>query len=245
MDFPLTGLDMNAHLEPRNKKSSPDTHSLGWGTWRRHRANSISGFEENLYDLYAVCNHTGGMTGGHYTAYCKNPVDATWYLFDDMRVERISERQIVTKAAYLLFYARRNVGSSSASESSSGSDHWAWRMPQFSYESVLSSRDELAKKEEGATGETTICVFSLFLLIVLMFNKVSAFLKLFGYEQNYLESSDKKNTKEKIMNHKGTRRLTRITNDELEKFRHYFSTCANGDVATLTAITFLHVVVEF
>lgn len=145
---------MNAHLEPRNKKPSPETHSLVWGTLRRHRASSISGSEENLYDLYAVCNHTGGMTGGHYTAYCKNPVDATWYLFDDMRVERISERQIVTKAAYLLFYARRNVGSSSASESSSGSDHWAWRMPQFSYESVLSSRDELGKKEEGATGKT-------------------------------------------------------------------------------------------
>ncbi|XP_020616960.1 ubiquitin carboxyl-terminal hydrolase 31-like [Orbicella faveolata] len=155
VDFPLTGLDMNAHLEPRNKRSSPDSHSLGWGTWRRHRANSVSGCEENLYDLYAVCNHTGGMTGGHYTAYCKNPVDATWYLFDDMRVERISERQIVTKAAYLLFYARRNVGSSSASESSSGSDHWAWRMPQFSYESVLSSRDELTKKEESATGRPT------------------------------------------------------------------------------------------
>ena len=144
---------MNAHVEPR-KRSSPETHS--WGTWRRHRANSISGSEENLYDLYAVCNHTGGMTGGHYTAYCKNPVDSTWYLFDDMRVERISERQIVTKAAYLLFYARRNVGSSSASESSSGSDHWAWRMPQFSYESVLSSRDELTNKQEGATGKTSI-----------------------------------------------------------------------------------------
>lgn len=99
------------------------------------------------------------MTGGHYTAYCKNPVDATWYLFDDMRVERISERQIVTKAAYLLFYARRNVGSSSASESSSGSDHWAWRMPQFSYESVLSSRDELTSKEENGTGKTSICFF--------------------------------------------------------------------------------------
>lgn len=139
-------LDMNAHLEPRNKRSSPV------GTWRRQRASSMSGSEENLYDLYAVCNHTGGMTGGHYTAYCKNPVDASWYLFDDMRVERISERQIVTKAAYLLFYARRNVGSSSASESSSGSDHWAWRMPQFSYESVFSSRNELPRKEDTGTG---------------------------------------------------------------------------------------------
>lgn len=169
---------MNAHLEPRStKRSSPESHSLGWGTWRRHRANSISGSDENLYDLYAVCNHTGGMTGGHYTAYCKNPVDASWYLFDDMRVEKISERQIVTKAAYLLFYARRNVGSSSASESSSGSDHWAWRMPQFSYESVLDSRDELTSKEENGTGKALLFCFLLllllflFLFVIVIFNK--------------------------------------------------------------------------
>ena len=150
---------MNAHLYPRVRKSSPETHSLGWGTWRRHRASSMGGLDENLYDLYAVCNHTGGMSGGHYTAYCKNPVDGTWYLFDDMRVERIREQQIVTKAAYLLFYARRNVGSSSGSEASAGSDHWAWRMPKFSYESVLSSRDELNSKEENVKGKSPVCCF--------------------------------------------------------------------------------------
>lgn len=155
VDFPLTGLDMNAHLEPRAKKSSPETHALGWGTWRRNRASSMSGLDENLYDLYAVCNHTGGMSGGHYTAYCKNPVDGTWYLFDDMRVERISGHQVVTKAAYLLFYARRNVGSSSESESSALSGHWAWRMPKFSFESVLGSRDELRGKEQSADGRST------------------------------------------------------------------------------------------
>ena len=154
VDFPLTGLDMNAHLEPRSKKTSLETHSLGWGTWRRHRSSSVSGLDENVYDLYAVCNHTGGMSGGHYTAYCKNPVDGTWSLFDDTRVERIKENQIVTKAAYLLFYARHNVGSSSASESSSGSDHWTWKMPRFSYESLLSSKDELSHKEENTTGKT-------------------------------------------------------------------------------------------
>ncbi|XP_027046488.1 ubiquitin carboxyl-terminal hydrolase 31-like [Pocillopora damicornis] len=154
VDFPLTGLDVTEHVEPRTKRSSPESHSLGWGTWGRKRASSVSGSDENLYDLYAVCNHTGGMTGGHYTAYCKNPVDFTWYLFDDMRVEKISKHQIVTKAAYLLFYTRRNVGSSSASESSSGSEHWVWRMPQFSYESVFSSRDELSSKEDSTTGHS-------------------------------------------------------------------------------------------
>lgn len=158
VDFPLTGLDMNSHLEPRPKKASAtdnNTHTLGWGTWRRHRASSVTGMDENFYDLYAVCNHTGGMSGGHYTAYCKNPVDGTWYLFDDMRVERISEHQIVTKAAYLLFYARRNVGSSSGSEASSCSDHWAWRMPKFSFESVYGSRDDLSSKEERRNDRST------------------------------------------------------------------------------------------
>ena len=160
VDFPLTNLDMKTHLEPRIKRSSPETHSLGWGTWRRHRAPSVIGSdEEHLYDLYAVCNHTGGMSGGHYTAYCKNPVDDSWWLFDDMRVEKINENQIITKAAYLLFYTRRNVGSSSVSESSSGYDHWTRRMPQFSFESVLRSRDELTSNKENVNGKLKACFF--------------------------------------------------------------------------------------
>lgn len=27
-----------------------------------------------IYDLFAVSNHYGNMTGGHYTAYAKNPL---------------------------------------------------------------------------------------------------------------------------------------------------------------------------
>ena len=27
---------------------------------------------ENYYDLFAVCNHEGGLGGGHYIAYVKN-----------------------------------------------------------------------------------------------------------------------------------------------------------------------------
>lgn len=42
-------------------------------------------------------------------AFCRNPADEKWYLYDDSQVKEIAEDQIVTKAAYLLFYQRRSV----------------------------------------------------------------------------------------------------------------------------------------
>ncbi|XP_007253331.3 ubiquitin carboxyl-terminal hydrolase 4 [Astyanax mexicanus] len=68
-----------------------------------------------VYDLVAVSNHYGGMGGGHYTAYAKNKVDGKWYYFDDSSVSSASEDQIVTKAAYVLFYQRRDGEPSSRS----------------------------------------------------------------------------------------------------------------------------------
>ncbi|XP_035243957.1 ubiquitin carboxyl-terminal hydrolase 4-like isoform X1 [Anguilla anguilla] len=61
-----------------------------------------------VYDLIAVSNHYGGMGGGHYTAYCKNKSDGKWHYFDDSSVFPATEDQIVTKAAYVLFYQRRD-----------------------------------------------------------------------------------------------------------------------------------------
>ena len=29
--------------------------------------------DNTLYDLYGVVNHTGGLLGGHYTAYARTP----------------------------------------------------------------------------------------------------------------------------------------------------------------------------
>uniref|UniRef100_A0A669BTR4 Ubiquitin carboxyl-terminal hydrolase n=1 Tax=Oreochromis niloticus TaxID=8128 RepID=A0A669BTR4_ORENI len=66
-----------------------------------------------IYDLIAVSNHYGGMGGGHYTAYGKNKVDGKWYYFDDSSVSSATEDQIVTKAAYVLFYQRRDEESPS------------------------------------------------------------------------------------------------------------------------------------
>jgi len=64
--------------------------------------------KEQIYDLYAVSNHFGSMGGGHYTAFAKNPHFNKWFEFDDETVSSISESSVVSRAAYVLFYKRRD-----------------------------------------------------------------------------------------------------------------------------------------
>ena len=68
-----------------------------------------------IYDLYGVSNHFGSMNGGHYTAFCKNPIVKKWYNFDDSQVNQLcsgkneqeAQQLICTKAAYVIFYRLR------------------------------------------------------------------------------------------------------------------------------------------
>lgn len=60
-----------------------------------------------VYDLYGVSNHYGSLNGGHYTAYCLNPLYNKWFEFDDTDVSRIDESKLVSKAAYVLYYKLR------------------------------------------------------------------------------------------------------------------------------------------
>nr|XP_006000772.1 PREDICTED: ubiquitin carboxyl-terminal hydrolase 15 isoform X3 [Latimeria chalumnae] len=82
--FPITDLDMSEFLI--NPNAGP-----------------------SRYNLIAVSNHYGGMGGGHYTAFAKNKDDTKWYNFDDSSVSSASEDQIVSKAAYVLFYQRQDT----------------------------------------------------------------------------------------------------------------------------------------
>ena len=141
-----------------------------WSPWKRSRMfNKLIRTDDNTYDLYAVCNHKGNMQSGHYTglsipsmfhliifylrtAYCRNPIDSCWYLFDDTKVVPVNESSIITSDAYILFYHRSSLSSalsSCASSSTSGysssassyySDHWAFRMPPFNYWSPKTSK---------------------------------------------------------------------------------------------------------
>lgn len=61
-----------------------------------------------IYELFAVCNHTGTMHSGHYTAICKHPISKKWVEFDDkiIRNEK-SPDTIVSSNAYMLFYRKK------------------------------------------------------------------------------------------------------------------------------------------
>nr|XP_046186097.1 ubiquitin carboxyl-terminal hydrolase 43-like [Oncorhynchus gorbuscha] len=153
--FPLAGLDMAPHVVKRSQ-SMRNLGDLGpWPpTWKQPEGSShhISHPDmalppDFLYDLYAVCNHHGGMHGGHYTAYCRNSVDGQWYSYDDSSVDLVPEEEVCTRGAYILFYQRRNVippwsASSSirGSTSSSMSDHWLVRLNGDSKRGSLVSR---------------------------------------------------------------------------------------------------------
>ena len=56
------------------------------------------------YNLIGVINHYGGSSFGHYTAYCLN--DDQWFEYNDESVSIIRENNIVSSAAYVLFYKR-------------------------------------------------------------------------------------------------------------------------------------------
>ncbi len=61
---------------------------------------------DNIYDLYGVCNHSGGSMGGHYTSYIKN-ANNKWYEFNDTIVNMIDENKIITEKSYCFFYRKK------------------------------------------------------------------------------------------------------------------------------------------
>ena len=70
----------------------------------------VKGYDKKsyIYDLYGICNHSGGTMGGHYTAYVKN-ANGLWYSFNDTNVSKMDESKLVSPKAYCLFYQKKNV----------------------------------------------------------------------------------------------------------------------------------------
>jgi len=62
--------------------------------------------EEYKYELYGVCNHSGGLLGGHYTSFIKN-ANGKWYEFNDTCIKEIHNiNLIISPKAYVLFYRK-------------------------------------------------------------------------------------------------------------------------------------------
>jgi len=82
IDFPLENLDLTKYVIGYNKESY-------------------------VYDLYGVCNHSGSVLGGHYTAFVKN-ANGKWYHFNDTNVTEVTDvQQIISPKAYCFFYRKR------------------------------------------------------------------------------------------------------------------------------------------
>ena len=63
--------------------------------------------ESYKYELYGVCNHSGGVLGGHYTAYIKN-ANGKWFHCNDTMVSEVGLLEsIVSPKAYCLFYRKK------------------------------------------------------------------------------------------------------------------------------------------
>jgi len=71
----------------------------------------VIGYKKEIYkyELYGVCNHSGGVMGGHYTAYVKN-ANGKWYHFNDTSVSEVAlTDSIVSPKAYVLFYRKKTT----------------------------------------------------------------------------------------------------------------------------------------
>jgi ubiquitin carboxyl-terminal hydrolase 8 len=82
--FPLENFDLSKYVSGYNKKSF-------------------------VYDLYGVCNHSGSVSGGHYTSFVKN-ANGKWYHFNDTSVTEIAlDNQIISTKAYCFFYRKKTI----------------------------------------------------------------------------------------------------------------------------------------
>ena len=85
VDFPIKGLDVRPYVTSLKDAKDPV-----------------------YYDLIGVSNHFGSLGGGHYTAACMNNISGDWHYFNDSSVSNASKTNIVSSAAYVLFYRRRD-----------------------------------------------------------------------------------------------------------------------------------------
>lgn len=104
------GLEDGTELEGREERAAGFSRS---GEERGTGSSDAESEEPDgaVYDLWGVVNHYGGLNGGHYTAFALNKEDSRWYDFSDDRVSAVdSDTDLVTAAAYVLFYQRRGAG---------------------------------------------------------------------------------------------------------------------------------------
>ena len=96
------------------KRFSPDgsqklNHVIQFPLENLDLSKYVKGYrpESYKYDLFGVCNHMGGVSGGHYTAFVKN-ASSQWIHYNDSSIEIVQNIDyIVSPMAYCLFYRKK------------------------------------------------------------------------------------------------------------------------------------------
>jgi ubiquitin carboxyl-terminal hydrolase 8 len=58
------------------------------------------------YELYGAIRHSGGLGGGHYFSYTKNPTDNMWYRHDDDMTYLVDKEEPIRCNGYVLAYKK-------------------------------------------------------------------------------------------------------------------------------------------
>lgn len=91
IDFPVVDLDLTEHVPPPLPAD---------------QARGIEPTGETsppfIYDLYGTVNHYGTLSGGHYTAFVKDPYQKVWNSFDDSKATKMPVEKVVVSTPSVL-----------------------------------------------------------------------------------------------------------------------------------------------
>lgn len=128
VDFPVELLDMNQYSDVQippeaikeherrmsrtSKKPTPDKPSNLKNAIRYVNIEAIesnSGLPSTKYKLIGVVNHLGSLNRGHYQAICRSILTNHWYSYDDSKVVPISQDEVLSRDAFIMFYQRLDL----------------------------------------------------------------------------------------------------------------------------------------
>ncbi|CAK5267757.1 unnamed protein product [Mycena citricolor] len=102
VDYPVKSLDLTNFMPPPLPPGA-DKSQLNGGMPMSSDDPRVQ-LPPYKYNLYAVTNHTGNLTSGHYTAFIADRDG--WKSCDDSSIRSVDEKQVVNQRAYVLFYKR-------------------------------------------------------------------------------------------------------------------------------------------
>ncbi|EKM81610.1 hypothetical protein AGABI1DRAFT_35800 [Agaricus bisporus var. burnettii JB137-S8] len=102
VEYPMKSLDLTNYM-PAPLPPGADKSELNGGL-PMSLEDPRSQLPPYRYDLYAVTNHYGNLTSGHYTSFVASR--GGWMYCDDSSIKSVEPKSVINQKAYVLFYKR-------------------------------------------------------------------------------------------------------------------------------------------